>query len=57
MKQEQLFGMIRREVLELLHGYVGAPAVLENIDDFIVPPGLGARSGVLGAIALAQLSA
>jgi fructokinase len=57
MKQEQLFGMIRREVLELLHGYVGAPAVLEDIDGFIVPPGLGARSGVLGAIALAQLSA
>jgi fructokinase len=54
MKQAQLFVMIRREVLELLNGYMQAPAVLEDIDGYIVPPGLGARSGVLGALALAR---
>lgn len=56
MKQEQLFPMIRHEVLVLLNGYVQAPALLEDIDAYIVPPGLGERSGVLGAIALAQIS-
>ncbi len=56
MKQEQLFPMIRREVLELLNGYLHAPALLEDIDGYIVPPALGGRSGVLGAIALARLA-
>ena len=30
------------------------PAILEKIDTYIVPPGLGNQSGVLGALALAQ---
>jgi fructokinase len=38
----------------LLNGYVQAPEILEHIDDYIVPPRLGSRAGVLGAIALAQ---
>jgi len=46
--------MIRRRVLELLNGYVQAPSILEHIDQYIVPPGLGNRSGSLGAIALAM---
>jgi fructokinase len=41
-------------VQALLHGYLQAPAILERIDDYIVPPALGDRAGVLGAIALAQ---
>jgi fructokinase len=54
MQQEQLFPMIRVETAHLLNGYIQSPAILEDIASFIVPPGLGSRSGVLGAIALAQ---
>jgi fructokinase len=45
--------MIRRNVQSILNGYVQSPAILDHIDHFIVPPGLGNRSGILGAIALA----
>lgn len=54
MKQERLFSLIRENVLRLLNGYVDSPAVVDNIDSYIVPPGLGDRAGVLGAIALAE---
>ena len=53
MKQRQLFPMIRAEVKKLLNHYVRSPAIEENIDSYIVPPGLGDRAGILGAIALA----
>jgi fructokinase len=54
MSHEQLFPLVRRGVLELLNDYVQAPAISEDIDHYIVPAGLGDRSGVLGALALAQ---
>ena len=54
MQQEQLFPLIQAETLHLLNGYVKSPALLESIETYIVPPGLGNRAGVLGAIALAQ---
>ncbi|MBI5033258.1 MAG: ROK family protein [Chloroflexi bacterium] len=54
MEQAELFPMIRREVQQLLNGYIHSPEILERIDNYIVPPGLGKRAGVLGAIALAQ---
>ncbi len=54
MSQPQLFALLRSDVQQLLNGYVQAPAILEHIDQYIVPPALGGRSGVLGAIALAQ---
>lgn len=57
MGQGQLFPLIRTRVQELLNDYISAREIQENIDDFIVPPGLGARAGILGAIALAQLAA
>lgn len=43
----------RREVVGLVAGYLDSPALAAGIDDYVVPPALGARSGVLGAIALA----
>ncbi|MCH5373639.1 MAG: ROK family protein [Planctomycetes bacterium] len=54
MEQQQLFPLIRTEVQRLLGGYVQDPAVLQDIDRYIVPPALGSSAGVLGAIALAQ---
>jgi fructokinase len=49
-----LFPLIRRKVVDILNGYVQSPAVGEAIAEYIVPPGLGARSGMLGALAMAQ---
>ena len=54
MEQAQLFPKIRRTVQRLLNGYVQAPAITEQIDTYIVPPGLGNRAGIGGALALAQ---
>lgn len=44
---------VRSKVLKFLNGYIHSPTVLEKIDRYIVPPALGNRSGVLGAIAMA----
>ncbi|MEW6285186.1 MAG: ROK family protein [Chloroflexota bacterium] len=52
--REDLLPLIRREVQEILNGYVQSPAITRHIDEFIVHPGLGSRAGLLGAIALAR---
>jgi fructokinase len=57
MKQAQLFPLIRKEVATLLGGYIRASEILETIDTYIVPPGLGNRSGSLGALAMAERAA
>jgi len=54
MGQPQLFSLVRQKVQASLNGYVGATAVLEDINQYIVPPALGPRAGVLGAFALGQ---
>jgi fructokinase len=54
MSHPRLLSMVRASVQELLNQYVQSPAVLEQIDSYIVAPGLGNRSGVLGAFALAE---
>jgi fructokinase len=57
MAQQQLFPMIREKVLAFLNEYVQAPEILGGIDGYIVPPGLGSRAGVFGALALAMEAA
>ncbi len=54
MDQEHLFELVRAKTVELLNGYVQTPQILENIDSYIVPPGLGNKAGVVGCIALGQ---
>lgn len=54
MKQAHLFPMIRTEVQAMLNGYVQMAEITEHIDRYIVPPALGDRAGVLGALALAE---
>ena len=53
MHQLHLFPRIRRRTLELLNGYVAHPAILEHIDEYIVPPGLGDNAGAVGSLLLA----
>jgi fructokinase len=54
MSQSCLLPLVRRQVQEILNGYIQSSTILDDIESFIVGPGLGERSGVLGAIALAQ---
>jgi fructokinase len=54
MDQPQLFPRIRTRVQQLLAGYVQMPEILDAIVEYLVPPALGARAGVLGALALAH---
>ncbi len=54
MDQAHLFPLIRKKTLALLNNYVQSPEILERIEAYIVPPGLGNQAGVLGAIALAE---
>ena len=54
MQQKHLFPLIRQKTLDLLNGYVQAKEILENIDNYIVEPGLGTKSGAIGALLLAR---
>lgn len=54
MAQEQLFPMIRSQVREKLNNYLDVPKIVNEIEDYIVPPKLGDKAGILGALALAQ---
>ena len=54
MHQAPLFGLIRAELEDILNGYIRMPQLLEHLDQFVVPSGLGDRAGVLGALALAE---
>ena len=53
MQNAFLFAKIRQRVQEILNGYLNNEMLLNNIDQYIVPPDLENRAGVLGAIALA----
>lgn len=54
MRQRALFPLIHIQVHELLAGYIPALAATRRIEEYIVPAALGERTGVLGAIALAE---
>lgn len=54
MANAHLFPPLRRRVIELLADYVRAPQIVQRIDTYIVPAGLGPRAGALGALVLAE---
>ena len=54
MQQPHVFGLLRAEFGRLLNGYVQHPEILDRLDDFIQPPGLGSRAGILGCLVLAE---
>ncbi len=53
MQQAGLLDRVRHEVQRIINGYLQSDRITRDIDQLIVAPGLGNRSGVLGAIALA----
>jgi len=57
MQHADLFPLIRRQLGRLLNGYIQSNLLTEGIDEYVVPPRLGDRSGVLGAIVLAEKAA
>lgn len=55
MDQPQLFPLVRKKLLALNNGYIRHPSLTpEGVDAYVVPPGLGNRAGILGALALAE---
>lgn len=52
-----LLERVRRHVVRLNREYLAHPVFREGIASYIVPPGLGERSGVLGALELARRAA
>ncbi|MFD1178393.1 ROK family protein [Paenibacillus puldeungensis] len=52
MHQKQLFPLVRKQVAQNLNGYVASPAILDDMDNYIVPPVLGDNAGLCGALAL-----
>jgi fructokinase len=56
MKERSLLPLIRSRVRELAAGYFEAPQLSDAIDEYIVPPALGDRAGVLGALELARVA-
>ena len=57
MEHLSLFPLIRQKVRENLNGYIASPVIAGPMNEYIIPPGLGKRSGILGAIALAKKAA
>jgi fructokinase len=49
-----LIAAVRTRLRELLGGYLDLPQLGPDIDAYVVPPALGPRSGVVGAIELAR---
>ena len=53
MEQDHLFPLVRRAVRDRLNGYLDTPE-LADLDSYIVPPALGNRAGIAGALLLAE---
>jgi fructokinase len=54
MKEPALLPLVRSRVQALASGYFDAPELGAAIDEYIIPPALGDRAGVLGAFELAR---
>jgi fructokinase len=54
MSRPEVLPLVHRDVSRLMNGYLQTAAIGDAIDDYVTLPALGTRSGVLGAIALAE---
>jgi len=51
---EHLLPRVQQKTRDFINRYIQSPVILEDIENYIVHPGLGNLSGVLGALALAE---
>lgn len=56
MQQPQIFPMLRNEFARIMNGYIRRPQILNHLDEFLQPPALGNRAGVLGSLVLAEMA-
>ena len=56
MNQPGLLTKVREKTFSYLNNYIQHPLLIDHIDEYIVPPALGSRAGVVGAIALGLLA-
>jgi len=57
MARAPLYPLVRAGISALLAGYLASPALNAGLGRYLVPPALGERAGVLGALLLAQRAA
>ena len=53
MKHTHLFPMIYEYTKEMLNNYIQKKEILQNIENYIISPGLGNDAMLIGAFALA----
>ena len=54
MGQKKLLPLVHGKVKKMLNNYIQSPEITGDIENYIVLPALANRSGILGAIALAE---
>lgn len=54
-QHQGLLKLTRCKVKQFMNGYVQSSMVIDHLDEYILPPALGNRSGCLGAIAMAKM--
>jgi len=56
MSQQHLYPIIREKTRKLLNGYIHSEIISRNMDEYIRPPMLGDKAGMIGALLLAKLA-
>jgi Transcriptional regulator/sugar kinase len=56
MHQEQLFPMVRENVKQMLNGYIHHSSILNDMEHYIVAPGLCDEPGIKGALKLGHMA-
>lgn len=54
MDNSHLLPLVRQKLSALLNGYLSHPTLADGLESYLQAPGLANRSGMLGALALAQ---
>lgn len=57
MSQQRLFPLVRASMLQYLGGYIDRGELTAGAQGYVVPPALGERAGILGALKLAMSAA